>query len=178
MLIDLSYYIGELNIPNTSNPGVAERLNFLTEKYEEDLLRSLLGNALYYDFTENDSDDRWTELLQGREQPYTDVNGRQQRWRGLINEDKKQSAFALYTYYWWQRDRVTITTEIGEIITEADKTESKGNANLKMARAWNEMVDWNNEMILFIRSNKEIYPEWEWCFVHSHLLKPINVFNF
>jgi hypothetical protein len=50
MLIDTSYFVGELNIPNTDSPAVVEKLTWFINKYEVDILRDILGVDLYRAF--------------------------------------------------------------------------------------------------------------------------------
>ena len=50
MLIDTSYFVGELNIPNTDSPAILERLTWFINKYEVEILRDVLGTDLYRAF--------------------------------------------------------------------------------------------------------------------------------
>lgn len=81
--IDKSYFIGELNLPRTSNALVEERLTHFIEKYETDLLEKILGFELYAAFIagvqEDTIEQRWTDLLFGT----TYCDGKH-RWKGLV----------------------------------------------------------------------------------------------
>jgi hypothetical protein len=160
-LIDKSYFVGEINIPDTSNASVLERLNFLIVKYEGQLLRDLLGNALYAAYTTGigaaTPDAKWTELRDGK--TYTDGNGDVQIWSGFRNSTTKQSLIANYVYYWWQRDKASHTTALGEVKDNTDGGERVSPID-KQVRAWNEMADQVAELVSFLNSNTTTYTEW------------------
>src|SRR5574341_413931 len=86
-LIDRSYFIGELNIPNTNRTEIQERLDWFIEKHEQQLLRDLFGYPLYKAFKAGlqgaPVDQKWTDLLQGVE--YTNQSGILDTWRGLVS---------------------------------------------------------------------------------------------
>lgn len=162
-LIDSSYFVGEVNIPNTGNANVSERLTFFITKYEEELLRAVLGNALYAAFragiavAEDAIDQKWKDLRDGKD--YNDAGQISRYWIGLRKASTKQSLIANYTYYWWLRDKSSQTTEVGETDTNTDGAK-KVSPGVKMARAWNEMVGWVGDLICFLDNNRDAYPEW------------------
>lgn len=86
-LIDRSYFVGDLNIPNTHRPEIQERLDLFIETHEPELLRDLFGYPLYKDFMQGlqgaPVDQKWTDLLEGVE--YTDQSDRLTKWRGLVS---------------------------------------------------------------------------------------------
>lgn len=90
--IDASYFVGNINIPNTGEQSVAERLTLFINKYEPQFLRKLLGYPLYKAFVAGMAvpppatpDQRFLNILYGTE--YTDYQGRLQMWKGLIVTD-------------------------------------------------------------------------------------------
>lgn len=181
-LIDKDYFVGEINIPDTDKTGVAERLDFFITKYEEDLLRKLLGNALYKAFkdgiavAEDQIEQKWKDVRDGKD--FTDYAERAQYWIGLKSATKKQSPIANYVYYWWLRDRVSQSTAVGEVQSKSESGEKVSPAT-KMCRAWNEMVKWAKDLFLFLDSNQDVYTDWikinrcEW----KAFFQPINPFN-
>jgi hypothetical protein len=91
-LIDISYFVGELNIPNTDQQPVRERLDRAILKYEQEFLRKLLGYPLYKTFVTGlqvvppaTPDQRILDILYGKE--YTNLQGYLTQWRGLIMTD-------------------------------------------------------------------------------------------
>jgi hypothetical protein len=85
MLINASYFVGELNIPKVSNTDVSEKLAWFINKYESELLTNLLGYSLYKAFMEgivvDPMDSKWSDLLYGAEYNY---NGYTKYWKGII----------------------------------------------------------------------------------------------
>lgn len=86
-LIDRSYFVGNINIPNTHRPEIQERLDLFIETYEPELLQDLLGYPLYKAFMDGlqgaPVDQKWTSLLEGVE--YTNESNRLTKWRGLVS---------------------------------------------------------------------------------------------
>jgi hypothetical protein len=90
--IDASYFVGELNIPNSDQAPVIERITWFIEKYEPDFLQKLMGYPLYKAFltginvvTPSVPDIKWINILYGTE--YIDLRGETQKWKGLIVTD-------------------------------------------------------------------------------------------
>lgn len=88
MLIDRSYFIGELNIPNTHTVAVGTLLDWFIEKYEEKFLTEVLGYELYKAFKagllEDPIPQKWTDLIDGVE--YTNLQSKVTFWRGLVTQ--------------------------------------------------------------------------------------------
>jgi len=91
-LIDASYFVGEIEIPNSTDQPVAERIALFIQKYEPLFLQKLFGYALYKEFVAGimvippaTPDIKWINLLYGAE--YTDFRGELQKWKGLIVTD-------------------------------------------------------------------------------------------
>lgn len=90
--IDASYFVGELNIPNSGEQAIAERISLFIGKYEPDFLQKLMGYPLYKAFITGMNvtppatpDIRWVNILYGAE--YTDRQGQLAKWKGLIVTD-------------------------------------------------------------------------------------------
>lgn len=88
MLIDRTYFIGDLNIPNTSNAAVGSLLDWFIEKYEEKFLNDVLGYDLHKAFKAGMEEDpvpqKWTDLIEGVE--YTDLQDKTRFWKGLVTQ--------------------------------------------------------------------------------------------
>lgn len=86
MLIDRTYFIGELNIPNTHTTEIGGLLDLFIEKYETKFLNELLGYELYKAFKagllEDPINQKWTDLIEGVE--YTDLQEKTRFWPGLL----------------------------------------------------------------------------------------------
>ena len=185
MLIDRTYFVGELNIPNTAQAAISSQVDLFIEKYEEKFLRDVLGYTLNKAFQvglqQPVIDSKWTDLAYGVE--YTALGGKVTYWRGLIdaisgNVSFDVSPIANYVYYWYQRNNHTQTATTGEnkAVNENSTTASP---SLKLVRAWNEMSIWICELVDYLNAKKDDYTEWADQDVYCMLkkFKPINEFN-
>lgn len=128
MLIDATYFIGEINIPNVDQPAVLENVNLFINKYEKKFLILLLGQSVYDDFinglSENPIQNKWIDLRDK-----------------IINSEDKESPMANFVYYWYMRNFATTSTGIGETKPNAENASIVSGVD-KQVRAWNEMSDW------------------------------------
>ncbi len=108
LLINQSFFIRDITIPNTGNDQVLERLNSFIAKYEPQCLLKLLGYPLYKLFVTEDST-RMTDLESGTD--YVGINGNIYKWNGLVH-DKDQSLIAYYIYYYFQEASATQSTGV------------------------------------------------------------------
>jgi hypothetical protein len=160
MLINRLYFTGELNIPNSSNAAVSERLDAFIKKYEPEFLRDIMGYSLHTAYAAGvlvtPVDARWTDLQDGKE--FT-VNTKLNKWTGLVDAVNYRSPIANYVYYWYMRDQATQSTAVGEVATKTENSNRVSPA-IKMSSAWNEMVYQIWDMWYFLENNKTVYPEW------------------
>lgn len=91
---------------------------------------------------------------------------------------KKTSPIANYVYWHWMADQATVTTGTGEKASAAANAVDASPAR-KMVRAWNQMVDWNCELVEFLLSNPADYPEFQNHYgrMPADLLKYQNTFG-
>lgn len=86
MIIDASYFFGNLEIGQLDEQSVQDKLNLFIDQYEPEFMESVMGYASYKAFKagllEDPIEEKWTNLLSGAE--YTDINGRLQSWKGII----------------------------------------------------------------------------------------------
>lgn len=179
-LIDQSYFVGELNIPSTANPSVLGLLNLFIAQHEEELLQSVMGYALWKAYRDgiaaSSPDAKWTAIRDGAE--YTSLQGYARKWNGLADATKKKSLIANYVYYWYMRDKASLTTIAGEVDAKTDVA-GPVSAATKMCRAWNEMVLMIEELVLFLQAKIADYPEFKelnLCTLRNKF-RPINPFN-
>src|SRR5579863_7347288 len=90
--IDASYFVADLNIPNSDNAAVLETITWFIQKYEPMFLEKALGYPLYKAFAAGMNvippvtpDIRFLNILYGTE--YIDLNGLTKKWKGLIVTD-------------------------------------------------------------------------------------------
>lgn len=88
----------------------------------------------------------------------------------------KRSIIADFVYYWYVRDVVTFQTPVGET-SALTQNSAVANPNIKMSRAWNEMVEGVRELVFFLRSNYEVYPEFANAIIPNQYFQKINIFG-
>lgn len=180
MLIDKTYFVAELNVPNWNTDSVGRLLDAFIDKYEDQFLRYALGLELYTAFQAGLLGtpvmlQRWVDLRDGVAYTY---GNRQWQWRGLRQAAAKQSPIANYVYYWFMRDGFTQSTTMGEANTNKENATST-NPGAKMVRAWNEMAQQVYSLQHYMRATVSTYPEWQsnLLWVSSRHFQPINEFN-
>lgn len=158
MLIDTSYFFGDIQIGQLSEQSVKDTLNLFISQYEPAILERLLGYATYKQLT--GSDQKWTDLKTGVE--YTDENGRLQKWNGLYNATTKVSLIAYYVYCQYMENQLTATGGAGEGKVQMQNSIAVTNGR-KIRKAWNLMVKQNEQLYCFLNAKKDVYTDWyEW----------------
>jgi hypothetical protein len=177
-IIDTTYFVASINIPNADKPDVSEQLEFLIEERETELLTKLLGLEMYVAFTEGlkepTVEDRWLQLKDGYS--YTDSNNIKRKWRGLTYEvgPASKSLIANYVYYWYSRNNATITSGAGEVVDKTDNA-ARVSPAIKQATAWNEMVDSIYDLIWFLQDHSSVYPEWKQDYNYYGYCSPVGM---
>lgn len=175
MIIDYTFFqSGELRIsglplpevtPGPTNNAVLYDLSAYIARYEDEYLELALGE-MYNPFCEylrsgESGDDRWNNL------------------KGKLAIEPKDGGFTLkrspianYVYFHYLRDHQSDATATG-----VKKDTDEGtlvSPELKMVRAWNDMVSMNDALFRWIDSNRNDYPEWSY---DVYLLGKINIFG-
>ena len=143
-LIDNSYFILEMNVPNTDNTnpalnGSTNELSKFIEKYESKYLSEVLGYEMYKDFLANIQLQKYKDLLDGVE--FTDSLGRLNKWCGFANSEKL-SPIANYVYVKLLSHRVSSLAGIGLVSTNAENS-VRVDPSYLMTMVHNEMVELN-----------------------------------
>lgn len=182
VLIDSSFFIGGLNIPNIStavnqrNAPILERLNYYISKYESYCLMNILGYPLYKAVM-NENSSRIDELVNGAE--YTNVELK--KWNGLVY-DPKTSLVANFVYVKFQSDSAALSTGVSTstIATEGGTSVSPAD---KIIDAWNFFSEEVKQLLFFLWSKNltdpQVYPEFtrEQSRRTLDFARPINVFG-
>lgn len=151
MILDKSYFIGELDIP-TNNDNVEPSLNYFIEKYEKHFLVGVLGYELYLLFIAAIEQDPiptpYKELLQGDNYEFM---GTIYHWEGfketVVEPDpdvdppiigKYRSIIANYVYYRWMRDKDLQNVGIGVVKTKVENS-VRVSVSSKAVRAMSEL---------------------------------------
>lgn len=127
MFIHPTDFIGEINIPNTDAPGVADNLNYFIKKFENRFLKLYLGHFVYED------------LLIQVELPEYD---RSEAFKKLIKklEDNKE-IIADYVYKFYMYNEMGLTAGTGVVKPQSENSEP-ASPKSKVIKAWNEMSEW------------------------------------
>lgn len=179
MFIDASYFYGPLAIAQITEQSVIDDIANYIAKYEPEFLRALFGYQLSKAIQDpaNATVDKYKNIISGVE--YTNWFGIPDKWRGLqetMPNEKFKSAIANYVYCFYLNDKITETTGTGEKVASAQNAET-ASPRAKIARAWNEMVAWNKELIDYLVYNQTTYPEWFVYYDNTdlvNLLEPMN----
>lgn len=87
-LIDRTYFVGELNIPNTNQAAIGSAVDLFIEQYEDQFLNEVLGytlsKALKAGLQVVPVAQKWTDLIEGVE--YTDLANKTRFWKGLVTQ--------------------------------------------------------------------------------------------
>lgn len=157
-IVNQSFFIGDIYIPNLHNSADLARINSFIVKYEPECLILILGYPLYRLFNTENSQ-RMTDLLNGA--IFTDGEGVDRNWLGL-KHDTTVSLIADYIYFNYQKWQATQTTQKGTAIKtpEAGIAVSPGD---KMQNAWNFFSTEVYNMTHFLWMKKidgvRVYPE-------------------
>ncbi len=183
-IIDYTYFRDDIYLPQTGNTEGRTLINQFIEKREPEYLKKALGYDLWKAFTtgiegSGTPDQRWVDLLEGKEYEYASVNN---KWEGFEN-DAKISPIANYVYYWYVSKKAVDNTLVGTATGAVDNN-TRVNPMDTLVDAWNSMVDMNRALWEFLYANKDTYPEWtyyesswDYWFV-SDTCKRSEVFNY
>lgn len=87
-LIDRTYFVGELNIPNTNQAAIGSAVDLFIEQYEDQFLNEVLGYTLYKALKAGlqvvPVAQKWTDLIEGVE--YVDLANKTRKWKGLVTQ--------------------------------------------------------------------------------------------
>jgi hypothetical protein len=156
-LIDTSFFVGEINIPNTGKLEIQESLTHFITKYEQDLLQQLFGYELWKSYNADNTTPRFAYIINGVEYDNGTKN-----WRGLIyaNGTTKLSLIANYIYYQWMKDKEIWNSGIG-VVRPTPNQAIVMSPGLKMVEAWNDMSEQICEFYDYMNFSKnDVYPEW------------------
>jgi len=144
---------------------VQEQLELYISSTQEKILRWLLGDNLYFDFVENESETKYQTLINGDTIVYT-YNGVKGKYTGL------KDMLKYFTYFYYTRQEVSSNTSMGETMSTSQNGQAVQN-NTKLIDAWNQGVRLYDEAINYIQYKGEtVYSE-----LDSTELKKINQFG-
>lgn len=121
-LIDKNYFWGGLYIPDLSEARDAAELDRYIAKYQKEYIKRMFG--VEYANLDELPDELVAELM---------------------DETMLVSPIANFVYFYYQRDKATVSTASGEKQVSIQSTASVS-PNEKLVRAWNEMVEMSAEI--------------------------------
>lgn len=169
-LIDLTFFVKKLNIPNTGDPAIIETVQSYILQYEPIFLERLFGYPLYAAYMASPADQRFVDIIDGKE--FTDINGNLNKWKGLIEilvpaptppattpTQQRQSPIANFVYFKYRVENVSQFTGIGELLPSAENA-TMVSPRRKLSMVWNEMREQVIQLMAFLTANQSAYPEW------------------
>lgn len=125
------------------------------------------------------AEQRWLDLLEGKEFEYA---GRNYSWNGF-DPTSLITPIANYVYYKYMEEKAIDNTLVGTATGAVDNN-TRTNPVPKMIDAWNSMVEMDKTLWMFLKANKDVYPEWtywpgSWDFwLWTDACKKNEVFHF
>lgn len=140
-IIDKSFFVGDLEIAQTTQVSVETNLNAFIASKEPEYLRLLLGDDLAVLFIATPSN-------------YVAIRD------GLvdINLPSIKRYIACYVYFFWMRQQSTMTTGSGEKTVKVQHSVDS-TPYFKACRAWNEMVDYNRRFREYAKTYQALYTD-------------------
>ena len=144
MIIDTSYFIGEISIPNLNKAGNEATLENDIEFYETEILKDLFGYQLYAAYIAGmaveSPDQKWVDITEGAEFSF-DFLGKTitRKWIGFTNSDKI-SILAYYTYANYIRRVMQTLTGVGMAVGQTELSQIASGTR-KQVNAWNRFMD-------------------------------------
>lgn len=175
MIIDATYFIGEINIAQLGQPEVLESVNRFIAKYEKKFMREFFGYELsekIYLENETPTDPDIALILNGA---IVTICGKTYEWLGLKNAEKI-SPIANYVFFYYTEDLLTNQSGIGQTFNRAENADVVS-PDSKLAFVWNEMIE------LLIPLGALLSEEAQASLVGTgygwkcYKFKPINTFN-
>lgn len=180
-LIDITYFYNHLLVAQKSDATVIETIDLLISELEPKILGDLLGYELYKAYKAGIAvlptpDAKWTNLRDGVE--YTNRQNRLTKYRGFkfVEGTAKKSFIANYVYWHYMEIGETDTTGTGE--KKSDNVNAVNASPVaKQVKAWNEMVDMIYELIEYLLTNVDTYPEFQlhYGYIPRDIVKKQNV---
>lgn len=156
MFIDTTYFRSTLSL-NASSVELTAVLNEYIVRYENEFLDKALGYQLAQLLRATPAEQRFIDLLQGKEYTYNDAT---YKWQGLANSTTKASPIANYVYCQYVRNTAVILMPTGAQ-TATTENASRVDPTDKIVFAWQDMARVNMEMYHYLTSNNLVYPEYE-----------------
>ncbi len=179
-LINQTFFVRDIFIPNLGHQADLDKLNYNIAKYEPQCLLEILGYPLYKAFGA-ESSQRMTDLLSGAE--FYDGQGDVQKWQGL-KHDTDISLIANYIYYYAEKYKASFSNGVGTGTPKHEAGYPISPAS-HMSEAWNFFSSEVEQMTAFLWLKKidgiRVYPEFsfnQFCETRRISRRIDDVFSF
>jgi hypothetical protein len=144
MLIDETYFHGDINL----TPVTGTSLTDYIDKYEKKFFKAMLGDELAAEFIAGYAEDPRPQIWQDLADAM------------IADSDLLLSPIANYVYYFWVNKEYSFNSLLGEGIANTENAQ-RIEPTYKAVNAWNEMVEWNKDLVDFIKDNIEDYANYD-----------------
>jgi len=156
-IIDTTYFVKDISLP-TDSPSHVNKLQGFIDSAQKKYLLKIFGYELYKLFIAdlaNPSESRFSDILTGVE--YVGADGHLTKWEGLQNPDKESflAYFAAYEYSFSSQNYESGNGVKANLNENADRFSP---AEFQV-NAYNKGVDNYYQLVSFLSSNIETYPE-------------------
>lgn len=145
--LNKDYFVGLITVAQVTDTSVQNDLAWFIARYEEEMIVLLLGQPLYDAYVAGMAEvaplAKWTALDQKLYKTTT----------------PKMSPAANYVYWFYMKNQATQTTGNGEVLIKGQNSIPVGSA-VKVKTAWNDMIRQNKDLVAWIKSKPEDYPEY------------------
>lgn len=181
MLIDKSYFIGPLALPQLGQVSVVANLNNFIAWFEPEVLQYAMGYDLYKAFIDglnvgsNETiEQRWLDLRDGC--VFITQMSIKKEFRGFANATTKRSIHAGVIYSAMLKDDAVSLTGVGAA-SPVSENSVDSNPTLKMTTAWFELWTQVNILWELFRAHPTVYTEYQFQQINYNYFRPINQFG-
>lgn len=175
MIIDTSYFFGDLYIPQVTETFVSNSVNKYIAKYEPEFLQKIFG----YEMAKSVSANNYPAIIDGVEFQNIYQANQLTKWVGLkvdIGGGKFASIIANYVYAKYMIDNMSYSTGSGEKVIEQATSQTVSPA-AKISRAWNEITQQLPVLISLMQSDRVTYAAYNSYNTDRFLLTRMNPFG-
>lgn len=139
MLVSVNDFNLDINIPNTDESPVANRLTGYIAKYEPIYMEQLLGESLYAEFKAG-----------------LEIDPVPAKWTALKNAITVEQ-IATFVYWYWVRKNNSYLSGLNTIVKPKAENAASVSPVGDMVFNWNQMVDASYKTVKFIQENNADY---------------------
>lgn len=147
-------FTSSLNL-DTESTDQQTYIGNMIDEFEPKYLRRVLGDSLYFDYTQNTGATKYTTLVNGETNNYYTDNGLNYPFYGL------KEMLKYFIFFEIKKDSISYDNSVGENVLNNQMNET----NLKLVKAFNKGVELADEAIDYINyknsQTADTYPDFE-----------------